>query len=535
MSSQLASCPATAAHQVFAIPELLELICEAVRSEAKGNARALHPMVLTSWAFATQALPLLWEDIDHFGVLLKTLPTHCWTESDDNEDCVLLTSTQPISKEDCQRYEMYSNFVRYITFEYDDYYHLDPTFFERLEAALGPQTLLPKLQHLVWVDPPFLSWHLVHSFFVPSLLYIQVKMQILPLEYEPTFIALAEKCPDVNNMQYFGAISEKGEDHRDIILLSQVIGQWASLTTLHVTTLTAELVIVLAKKVSPPLEHLWVYHECDVDWDMVKDVVKPRTGFSGLLELVVRMHPEDAMELFRICRFPLQSLSLTLSGSDWTTGQEYGQLLSEIHGATVESELTTLVIALENVPLETDYRAELEPVHDAGAIKGHHLSKILAFPNLKEVLIYSCHGFDIEDRTIEEIAKGLPYLSEFMLYSPRLYLARPPTTTIKALSYLAMHCPDLRTIRMAFDATSPQPFDSESSVAKVLASNPSQLERLYIPHSPVSAPKVVASVLSTLFPTLGIINYDSRFPQGASTWDEVKALLTLTPIKGYTI
>ena len=261
---------------------------------------------------------------------------------------------------------------------------------------------------------------------------------------------------------------------------------------------------------------------------MAREIIKPRTGFSGLHELVGRINTEDVIELLRLCYFPLTNLSLTLSDSEWVTGKQYGRLLSEVQDAVVQTKLSTLVIAIEDAPPETDYRVEMEPMHEAAAVKGHHLSKVLAFPNLEEDLIYSCHGFDIEDRTIEEIAKGLPHLSEFMLYSPRFYLAKPPTTTIKALSYFAMYCPRLLTIRMAFDATNPQPL--ESSVVEKLALNPSQVDRLYIPHSPVGSPKAVASMLSTLFPRLGFINYDTRLPQGTSTWDAVSALLILTPI-----
>ncbi|KAJ7847271.1 hypothetical protein B0H14DRAFT_3676635, partial [Mycena olivaceomarginata] len=121
------------------------------------------------------------------------------------------------------------------------------------------------------------------------------------------------------------------------------------------------------------------------------------------------------------------------------------------------------------------------------------LGILFCFRNLTSIFIESPLEFDLDDSAMLDIAQAWPKIESLQL---RFHDATPdkPSTTLGCLQSFALHCPVLRVLAMALDATV-VPVTDENSVQNCL-------EQLHVFESPLSSPRDVAYYLSSLFPKL---------------------------------
>jgi hypothetical protein len=148
---------------------------------------------------------------------------------------------------------------------------------------------------------------------------------------------------------------------------------------------------------------------------------------------------------------------------------------------------------------------------------------LFCFENLTEVYIEAV-SFDLDDVVLLEMAHSWPRLE-----SLNLELDTPPQpnhVTLHSLRSLARHCPDLRKLRMTFDASVIPPPDT--SGAHVLQTSLTTIE----PHcSPILDPFQVARFISGIFPCLEFIktshddNDTVEVRRWSNHWKEVESYI----------
>ncbi|KAJ6564712.1 hypothetical protein B0H19DRAFT_1259129 [Mycena capillaripes] len=154
--------------------------------------------------------------------------------------------------------------------------------------------------------------------------------------------------------------------------------------------------------------------------------IQPTVQFLALCNAI----PLDA---FDVCFF------------DVPTAGEIRDLLVAISAGFSHSTVTKLVLKSKY-----DQFGDLDPA--IYLIPYHSLQHLFCFPNLVVLLIASPLGFDLDDAAVEELACSSPQIEVLRLVVG--FTTHAPRTTLACLHSFAQHCPHLRHLTIAFDATS---------------------------------------------------------------------------------
>ncbi|KAI5823851.1 hypothetical protein K523DRAFT_376651 [Schizophyllum commune Tattone D] len=166
---------------------------------------------------------------------------------------------------------------------------------------------------------------------------------------------------------------------------------------------------------------------------------------------------------------------------------------------------------------EGEVTSELtEPITDSDLIPLFDLC------NLELVFLQFPGGFDLEDATIERMAKSLPQLKGLGLTSRRpLHPER--RLSLSVLEPLAMHCPRLELAHLDLDARG-KSFRSPPTTYQCCF-----LKSLDVGWSPITSPRAVAGYLSAWFPQLAAVGY-SEESDSSSRWERVQKRLAAAQI-----
>ncbi|KAL1659614.1 hypothetical protein GGF50DRAFT_64921 [Schizophyllum commune] len=130
-----------------------------------------------------------------------------------------------------------------------------------------------------------------------------------------------------------------------------------------------------------------------------------------------------------------------------TVSRDWPELYRAANSAIVRPELmTTFVIELG------EPNTSLKHLHESSApMTDKDLIPFFQFRNLTTLALRHPGGFDVGSSTIECLAEALPHLTTFALSSMKQPQCQP-RAGLHVLESLAMHCPDLRSVRSTLDA-----------------------------------------------------------------------------------
>ncbi|KAJ7478279.1 hypothetical protein FB451DRAFT_1032550, partial [Mycena latifolia] len=115
------------------------------------------------------------------------------------------------------------------------------------------------------------------------------------------------------------------------------------------------------------------------------------------------------------------------------------------------------------------------------------------FVNIRTLSITAPVEFDLDDTVVAQLAEAWPNIIILTLKATVTYA--PPRITLQSLRSLAQTCPHLKSLHLAFDATTiPAPALCVWSI--------------HVAYSPISSATAVARYLSSLFPNLCDVTTD---------------------------
>ncbi|KAI1790198.1 hypothetical protein LXA43DRAFT_1062342 [Ganoderma leucocontextum] len=95
-----------------------------------------------------------------------------------------------------------------------------------------------------------------------------------------------------------------------------------------------------------------------------------------------------------------------------------------------------------------------DALDDGVLVSSQHLRPLLDFSELRDVTVVPQWGFSFDDDFCHDMAKAWTHVQELRFAHETWCLHAPLATTVRALSYFAAYCPELRFLGIKFDAQS---------------------------------------------------------------------------------
>lgn len=168
------------------------------------------------------------------------------------------------------------------------------------------------------------------------------------------------------------------------------------------------------------------------------------------------------------------------------------------------------------------------------AVRGPQLCPLFAFTELTFVSLSAPVGFDLDDATLADLARAWPNITALELDASE-FAHIAPGVTLGGLLPLAQHCPQLRDLHIALNASVVPDWESQKATDKKKKKRVRQwrLTGLHVSRSPIVAPLAVAAFLSSVFPKLLQVHTEKDRQQNPSQdtialhkeWNVVQAAL----------
>ncbi|PIL22672.1 hypothetical protein GSI_15365 [Ganoderma sinense ZZ0214-1] len=151
-----------------------------------------------------------------------------------------------------------------------------------------------------------------------------------------------------------------------------------------------------------------------------------------------------------------------------------------------------------------------DALDDGVLVSSEHLRPLLDFSQLRHVTVVPPWGFSFDDNFCRDMAKAWPHLEELYFAHEIWCLHAPLATTVRALSYFAAYCPELRALGLKLDAQcwlQETPWQARKIPAdyyEALRGERSRckLRELRSEREPIACPEQVALYILRLFPDL---------------------------------
>ena len=272
--------------------------------------------------------------------------------------------------------------------------------------------------------------------------------------------------------------------------------------------------------------------DCD-NIPLLMDGIAYLAGLSTLKTVVIRL-PETLDQPSHA--FPDEPFSKTESFSLFSTVESYisfAQRVALPHVHNFAISLATIPTAGTFPMLFTSIRRQFNPLtltsltikgdtpepdlvladdalDDGVLVSSQHLRPLLDFSQLYHLTVVPPWGFSLDDDFCRDMAKAWPRLEELHLAHEIWCLHAPLATTVRALSYFAAHCPELRFLGIKFDAqswvqeTAMQTRGVPADYYEALQGKRSRckVQVLRCEREPIACPEQVALYILRLFPDL---------------------------------
>ncbi|KAJ7134059.1 hypothetical protein C8R43DRAFT_639985 [Mycena crocata] len=253
-----------------------------------------------------------------------------------------------------------------------------------------------------------------------------------------------------------------------------------------------------------------------------------------------------------IPRFPLlRSLTLRDTTTDVATtyislllGCTVSSLDIDIKATSTADQTTTLYTALttycshsELYSLEIENNSQYSRDADIDFNVATYLVPITSllmlrcFTNLATVCLQSPEGFELDDTTVESLARAWPRLTELILKADVVAMHHS-NMTLAGLRAFAQHCPKLEFLYITFNAVLVEaPLLGEHPHARPVQR---KLDRLQVGRSPIHTAGDVAAYLSGLFPVLEVVSpfgpVNNSDEEGEARWTIWRQVQDLLPV-----
>ncbi|KAJ6476210.1 hypothetical protein C8R45DRAFT_934823 [Mycena sanguinolenta] len=516
--------------RALGIVEVVEMICEELGTEdselgTEFDLNLLSPkwrcdlarLARTSTIFLHPALNVLWRHQGTILNLLRCMPSDVWdikiTRPHEEElDFPIpldlkVVLRRPVTPVDFQRCLLYSHRIK--SFNADEQHFVQPgsQVYETIDTCFPEKPIFPNLQNLSWWSPinPD-SFHYVRLFISPRIIHLN--MNFGRGEHLSALRILSSQCPGLKNVTFLFSDQSAPEVSKFLCTLH------------HIENL--EIVGKLDTAALAHIAHLHGLQSLSLTQSSMPSTGSP-TSFPALrcLKYPSMKHAPRFFELLKRCslvELSIQELGLT---SKEISRQFYSALAAL---DCSHSSLKKIFVAR--------YSDWTIPVEERGIylFGGDILCPLFAFTNLIDVSLSHPVGMDLDDVLVREMARAWPRIESLELPPARFHRIHPHVT-LHGIYAFAQHCPRLRMLHLAFDATAVP----EIQVGTNEKVSQRSLDKLNVAHSPIRESTLVAKFLSKIFPELDTIRtlysqlaawrFDPELEAFHKIWKQVEAAL----------
>ncbi|KAJ7652823.1 hypothetical protein DFH06DRAFT_1093842 [Mycena polygramma] len=471
-------------HTALQIPEILDLICCEVDTgddpfstqmpESKGT---LARLARVCRVFQRPALDVLWREQEDLTNLLACMPADLWSITPAS------SARRPIEPADWDRVHLYSSRVRQFSFSnfptagMPDFW---APIFNMLAASYPENIIFPKLEALSWNPVCSSSFPYVRLFLCPSI--TSLSLAVISTITDVSILPIVPlRCPLLKSV----VLSTGKNLHRGCRNRDMAICRMAHLQSLVVDDLDPTSLQHLA--------HLPSFSSLTIQNGPRFTPSRARSDLRRFLHL-------------RDVRFSFTKHGITsafLAMNKWSlvafhsamystpTARETAELYSILAEHCSHTSLTRL-------DLRTSKYAVLHfDAVEPYIVQSDALRILFPFRNLDTAFLSPPKGFDIDDATVEDLARAWPHLKTLRLQGGDEYVRPISRVTFRGIRALGQYCPRLNYLNIPFDASLvPHEVDIKPHESLFL---------LHVAGSFISDPEAVASYLYILFPRLGYI------------------------------
>ncbi|KAF8625623.1 hypothetical protein AX17_006808 [Amanita inopinata Kibby_2008] len=492
---------ASKVHLALSCPDIVGLICEEMR---KLDMKTLVALCLTSRNFQEPALDSIWYELGHeeeLGPLIRCIPEDLW-EEETIEDGHINSRTWPVIATDWVRFEINAARVRRYGFSSNGtltrYYKIEALVYQTLSIAAREKKLLPGLKELSWGILDDTIYPYAPLFLSPTITTLHLRLEgcnnnssfTMRLSLLPSLAVACRALTDVQLVRVADntklVASRRDRHMNEVLAVPPAICQWTNLRNLSLEYISGRTAFCTSDL--PALRELKLSH---ID-SHGADVVHVSKGFPVLERLEAdRCDIGFCTKLIDLMlETPLRFLDLTLDEA--ASASELQGLFKTMHDRLVHQSLEHFSCLAFHV------------VDDEEPVILRHMFPLLSFTRLSHVFMTAPCGFDLCDDDIYGISSRWTGLQELGLYTHQLSEQRS-RMSIEGLVALAKHCPDLKYLSLAVDATEVNRHDESERPGKGVSNE--KLKTLAVSASPIVEPILVASFLSDIFPKLETIKF----------------------------
>ncbi|KAJ7614430.1 hypothetical protein FB45DRAFT_1064697 [Roridomyces roridus] len=516
-------------HRALLIPEIAVEICEILPQDDEiedhsldaATSSALAALAGTCRMLQNPALDVLWRFQTSVINVLNCMLGGVWEWPEDGLGEVSLR--RPVLPQDWERPLFYSRRVKYLGTGSDS--HLDMLtsgFYDMLSLCLPNEPLFPNLESIEEWDPDTYPITYFRPFFGPLLttLCIGVCQSAAQLSFLGSIGTL---CPQIKTLHVRYSPDLAGR----LEILSVLVRQLKHLRDLtvpcldgealdHASSLPSLRTLKLTDQPSNPMgRHTAEHGECRALITRMDLTCNDTSAAAGVLS-----------------RFEASSLQ-------WSSFVFPGDTIANDIARVCRSITEVQPYSLVSLIIASGAHNRVHGVADPAQLELYSISSTSLHPlfelkNLTLVRLSGPVGFDLDDGSVTDIARGWPQIEVLELKSST-FKHVTPRATLRCLISFARFCPYLHRLWLTLDATTvPSWEEIHGQRAEESRIQQSHLIILTVPESPVGPPLAVAAFLSSVFPTLELVySDDGMHPlrQGDSGLrDQWKAVTRALPV-----
>ncbi|KAJ7612583.1 hypothetical protein FB45DRAFT_1117061 [Roridomyces roridus] len=496
-------------HRFFQIPELVELLCSHVNIERRTeweptkNAKELVTLARTSSVFS-HAISLIWSSVTLENLLQGCLPADSFETTEFQEFVIdilrgglaadsfghnlfqsrefTLKVLRPLRDEDFERILFYAPHIKFLSSFVGGLDFASVFQVAGDSSSWFSRNKLPNLRGICW-EHFHDQFPYIEDFLSPELTMISIPyLSLSDLEYP---YSLANRFPQLRDVT-FPTTNLPGPNDPEGAMEQMNSAVSACLRGLH----------FLQTLVVHELDHEAFRHaSCLLEWCIDIPLTK-------LFIYCIRSTPDETHRLF-------VAAAGGLSHTSMRSFSFYG--------------------GFETHPNH-------HPDHATQSIRAPSLRQLFCFANITRVTIQSDTGVDLDDNTVEDMARSWRRIErlELLAHSGN----RAPRASVGCLRAFAEYCPNLVWLCMTFDARlSPSPGPAPLDVRQ------KSLESLIVATSPThreaESAQPIAEFMAAIFPSLkhvsvtaagdavfeyNVKGWERAYPS-VHVWREVKSLL----------
>ncbi|KAJ7174790.1 hypothetical protein C8R46DRAFT_990837 [Mycena filopes] len=368
------------------------------------------------------------------------MPLGLWDIDEDreasDENCGIrhldVTLLRAVISSDWDRFLLYAHRVR--SFVLDENLKT-PEAYETLALHFPQQSIFPRLEKLDWfpVIPSYFGY--VRLFVTPTITNLHLTIESFS---DLTILSTAAlTCPRLTEVG-LGCISDSG-----LALVSKFVCHLHHLESLVVGCLDQAAFSHIARL--PNLRYLWLMSPASLRCIALKpDPHSPHFPVLRKLKL------ESIDEVHTLLAFLGKSslVEMTIVGSSFPSPPT--QSVSKQFYAALALHCSPS--SLQKFTLYDRTSTPNAGQLDIYSVGGDALEPLLVFRNLVVLQLSHSAGFHLDDTQVENLASAWPRIKILQL-RPHSSCRLPPRVTLEGVYAFAKHCPSLKSLTIAFDAT----------------------------------------------------------------------------------